>query len=666
MTSFSSAHIQDLKQRAQALRFLTVDAIEAASSGHPGMPLGMADVATVLYHHHVRFSPWVPRWPARDRVVLSAGHGSMLLYSLWHLLGYPDVPLEALKRFRHIDSPCAGHPEYGLLSGVETTTGPLAQGLAHAVGMALAERLSVARYGSSLEHSTYVLCSDGCLMEGLSHEAASFAGHYRLGRLIVMFDDNHITIDGPTSLSGSEDTIQRFRAYGWHVQSIDGHDPEGVHQALLAAQATPDQPSLIACRTTIGWGAPTKAGTAEAHGSPLGAAEVQAMRTQANWLSTPFEVPPSLWEAWRSLGQKAHETYQKWEKSTPDFLKKTLGVTGLSDEAQQALVHVIKTFQDRPRPMATRTASHQVLEVLHPLMPSWIGGSADLTPSNNTQASWARPIQPPEYTGHYLHYGVREHGMAAIMNGLTLHGEFRAFGGTFLAFSDYLRPSLRLSALMHLPVIYVFTHDSIGLGEDGPTHQPIEHLWSLRLIPHVTVYRPADAIETAECWSLAAHDQTGPSVLVLSRQAVPLVRQEVFDRREDFSCGRGGYILRDPPQARCVLIATGSEVSLALQIQALLNEAGWGCRVVSMPCTSLFDAQPLSYLQEVLPSDWPIFALEAGSPLGWVQYTRTREHVFGLESFGLSGPGPQLFKHFGFEPSIIAARIQALLKKVPA
>lgn len=645
---------------SHAIRFLTVDAVEQAGSGHPGMPLGMADVATVLFQRHMRFSPHTPKWAARDRFVLSAGHGSMLLYSLFYLLGYKDVSLENLKRFRQKDSPCAGHPEYGHLQGVEVTTGPLAQGLGHAVGMALAERLMTQRYGAHFAHHTYVMCGDGCLMEGLSHEVASFAGHHRLGRLIVLFDDNQITIDGSTSLSTSDDTLRRFEAYGWHVQQMDGHDPEAIHRALLEARQT-EQPSLIACRTVIGYGAPHKAGSCQVHGSPLGTAEVQHMRQSLNWPEEPFAVPDDLLKAWRAIGERAHAECEAWMKEHGSLVPSLR--TDLSQEAQGAFMQLIEDWCQNPPTLATRAASQKVLEVIHPLCPSWIGGSADLTPSNNTKAAWAQPIQTPHDQGHYVHYGVREHGMAAIMNGLTLHGSFRAFGGTFLVFSDYMRPTIRLSAMMRLPVIYVLTHDSIGVGEDGPTHQPIEHLWSLRLIPYVDVYRPADALETAECWAMAAQTLDRPSVLVLSRQALKPVRQKSGPSLEASPCARGGYILSDRPSPRCTLIATGSEVHLALDVQKLLDEYGIACRIVSMPCTALFDRQAVEYQQMVLSQDHPIFALEAGSSLGWVRYTKNLDQVFGIDTFGLSAPAPELFKHFALQDKVMAQKIRDFLNK---
>jgi transketolase len=647
------------REMANALRFLSVDAIEAARSGHPGMPLGMADVATVLVCRHMRFSPHDPRWPARDRLVLSAGHGSMLLYSLFYLLGYEDTPLEALKTFRQKGSPCAGHPERGLLQGVEVTTGPLAQGLAHAVGIALAERLAVEQKGSHRAHYTFVICSDGCLMEGLSHEAASLAGHQQLGRLVVLFDDNRITIDGSTDLSTRDDTLARFQSYGWHVQAVDGHDGEAVDRALQEAKAD-DRPSLVACRTVIGWGSPGKQGTAAVHGSPLGASEIQAMREALGWPWPPFDVPAPLLAAWRSTGAEKHKDYQTWQAVH------SAGHTEPDPDAgiiRRALGKLAEDFQARPVPRATRVASHAVLEVLQPLCPHWIGGAADLTPSVNTRTAPVQTIRPPAFGGHYIHYGVREHAMAAVMNGLGLEGEFRAFGGTFLAFSDYMRPAMRMAALMGVPSVFVLTHDSVGLGEDGPTHQPVEHLWSLRLIPGLEVWRPADAVEVAECWAVIAgcHGPVEhPVALVLSRQDVPLLRHAGGPAGNP--CVRGGYVVQDTSRPGAVLLATGSEVALAADAADLLQAQGVPVRVVSMPCVSRFLAQEESYRQSVLPPGVPVFALEAGCRWGWVPFTGALERVFGIDTFGLSAPGAEVLSHFGLEPGAVATRILAHLQ----
>ena len=638
---------QDL---ANAIRALAMDAVEAAKSGHPGMPMGMADVATVLFARFLRFDPSAPEWPDRDRFVLSAGHGSMLLYALLYLTGYPGMDLEQLRRFRQLGSRTAGHPELHHAPGIETTTGPLGQGLANAVGMALAERHLRARFGADLvDHRTYVIASDGDLMEGISHEACSFAGHQRLDRLVVLFDDNRISIDGPTSLAISDDTLARFRAYGWRVRTVDGHDPAAVQAALAEAQQA-DRPSLIACRTTIGYGAPNKAGTAATHGSPLGGEEVAAARRQLGWPHPPFEVPPAVLEAWRDLGRRGAATRAAWQarlsarpaELAAEFERARAGdlPAGL-DGALRALKR--RLAEERPT-WATRKASQEVLEAFTPAVPEMVGGSADLTASVNTKAAAMEPMTAEAPGGRYIHFGVREHAMVAALNGMALHRGVIPYGGTFLVFSDYCRPAIRLAALMGQRVILVLTHDSIGLGEDGPTHQPIEHLAALRAIPNLHVFRPADATETAECWALALARTEGPSVLALSRQNLPTVRTTFDDVNR---CARGAYVLEEAGGPRlATLLATGSEVALALGARERLQAEGVGAAVVSMPCFELFERQDLAYRREVLGSA-PRIAIEAGSPFGWTRYVRHEDDVVGMRGCGASGPAEARYRHFG-------------------
>ena len=638
---------QDL---ANAIRALAMDAVEAAKSGHPGMPMGMADVATVLFGRFLRFDPSAPEWPDRDRFVLSAGHGSMLLYALLYLTGYPGMDLEQLRRFRQLGSRTAGHPELHHAPGIETTTGPLGQGLANAVGMALAERHLRARFGADLvDHRTYVIASDGDLMEGISHEACSFAGHQRLDRLVVLFDDNRISIDGPTSLAISDDTLARFRAYGWRVRAVDGHDPAAVQAALAEAQQA-DRPFLIACRTTIGYGAPNKAGTAATHGSPLGGEEVAAARRQLGWPHPPFEVPPAVLEAWRDLGRRGAATRAAWQarlsarpaELAAEFERARAGdlPAGL-DGALRALKR--RLAEERPT-WATRKASQEVLEAFTPAVPEMVGGSADLTGSVNTKAAAMEPMTAETPGGRYIHFGVREHAMVAALNGMALHRGVIPYGGTFLVFSDYCRPAIRLAALMGQRVILVLTHDSIGLGEDGPTHQPIEHLAALRAMPNLHVFRPADATETAECWALALARTEGPSVLALSRQNLPTVRTTFDDVNR---CARGAYVLEEAEGPRlATLLATGSEVALALGARERLQAEGVGAAVVSMPCFELFERQDLAYRREVLGSA-PRIAIEAGSPFGWTRYVRHEDDVVGMRGFGASGPAEALYRHFG-------------------
>jgi transketolase len=646
---------------ANAIRALAMDAVEQAKSGHPGMPMGMADVATVLFTRFLKFDPAQPAWPDRDRFVLSAGHGSMLLYALLHLTGYPDMTMDELRRFRQLGSRTAGHPEYGHASGIETTTGPLGQGLANAVGMALAERLLNARFGDRLvDHHTYVIAGDGCLMEGISHEAISLAGHLRLNKLIVLFDDNRISIDGPTDLTVSDDQLGRFTASGWRACAVDGHNPEAVAGALAEAQ-TSDRPSLIACRTTIAYGAPKKAGSAAAHGAPLGADEIAGARAQLGWRAAAFDVPPAVLTAWRTAGARGAADQRAWQErlaATPTaqraaFERQTSGA--LPVELAPALDAIKARFSAGAPKIATRQASGEVLDALAPVLPELLGGSADLTGSNNTKVKQSTPVTKDLYAGSYIHYGVREHAMAAAMNGLALHGGFIPYGGTFLAFADYCRPAIRLAALMGQRVILVMTHDSIGLGEDGPTHQPVEQLASLRAIPKLHVFRPADPVETAECWALAL-GLAGPSVLALTRQALPTLRTSHTTENRS---ARGGYVLAEAIGARrATLIATGSEVELALAARELLQRDGIATAVVSLPCWELFDAQDAAYRAAVLGTGVRI-AVEAASSFGWERYVGDAGNVIGMAGFGASAPAEALYRHFGITAEAVAAAAKA-------
>lgn len=652
----------DLQQMANAIRALAMDAVQRANSGHPGMPMGMADVATVLYSKFLSFDAATPEWPNRDRLILSAGHGSMLLYSLLYLTGNPQMTIDQLKNFRQWGSLTPGHPEYKHTPGVETTTGPLGQGLANGVGMALATKMKAARYGADLiDHKTYVIVGDGCLMEGISHEAISFAGHLKLDNLIVLFDDNSISIDGSTDLAVSDDQLKRFEASGWDVSRIDGHDFKAIEGALSKAQIA-TKPVLIACKTIIGKGAPTKQGTASTHGSPLGPDEIEATRKALGWTSPPFEIPASLLDSWREVGSRGQSVRKTWESqlaSNParDTFERELRGE-LPHNWDQGLNALIETWTAEAPALATRQSSEKVLDVVALSLPELIGGSADLTGSNNTKAKTMTAISAANFKGDYIHYGVREHGMAAIMNGLAIYGGFIPFGGTFLVFTDYLRPGLRLSALMGLRVIYVMTHDSIGLGEDGPTHQPIEHLASLRAMPGVNVFRPADAVEVAECWKIAIQSPNTPSVLALTRQKLPALRTAASDEN---LCARGGYVLSENEDATVTLMATGSEVSLAANVQKALADQGIPARVVSLPCWELFDAQDAEYKSDVLGGDTLRVAIEAASPFGWERYTGTDGLIFGLDHFGASAPFEELYQHFGLTVDHIVNTISAAL-----
>ena len=644
---------------ANAVRFLAIDAVEAARSGHPGMPMGMADVATVLWTRHLSFLAAEPEWPDRDRFVLSAGHGSMLLYALLHLSGFADMTLDEIRHFRQLGSRTAGHPEYGHAAGIETTTGPLGQGLANAVGMAIAEAHLRAEFGPDLvDHRTFVIASDGDLMEGISHEACSLAGHLRLERLVVLFDDNRISIDGDLDLTCSDDVLKRFEAYGWNVDRVDGHDPEAVDAALTAARRS-DRPVLIACRTVIGYGAPHKQGTAATHGAPLGPEEVAATRERLGWPHPPFEIPEPIRAAWRAAGSRCRAAFEAWRRrfdaTEPDrraeFERRLKGrLPAALREAVAA--HKRRLVAEKPG-WATRKASQEALEAITPVVPEMIGGSADLTGSNNTRTAVMRPITREDFAGRYLHYGVREHGMMAIMNGMALHRGVIPYGGTFLVFSDYCRPAIRMAALMHQRVILVATHDSIGLGEDGPTHQPVEHLAALRAMPNLWVFRPADAVETAECWEVALERADGPSVLALTRQGVPPVR---LREEEENLCAFGGYVLAEAEGERDVtILATGSEVQIALEARERLAGEGIRAAVVSLPCFELFERQDPAWRSRVLGRA-PRIAVEAAVPFGWMRYVASEEDVIGMRSFGASAPWKDLYAHFGITAEAVAAR----------
>ncbi|MGO1118421.1 transketolase [Rhodovibrionaceae bacterium A322] len=648
---------------ANAIRALSMDAVQQANSGHPGMPMGMADAATVLFSRFMKFDPAQPNWPDRDRFVLSAGHGSMLLYSLLHLTGYQDMTLEEVKNFRQLGSKTAGHPEYGHASGIETTTGPLGQGIATAVGMALAERLLAKEFGADVvDHHTYVIAGDGCLQEGVSHEAASLAGHWKLGRMIVLWDDNDISIDGDVALANSDNVLKRFESYGWQTLSADGHDEESVATALEAAKADETRPTLIACKTVIGFGAPNKQGTAATHGAPLGDAEIAAAREELNWPYAPFEIPADIQAAWKAVGDKGASDAAAWADrlANLDPAKKAEFERRMAGELPEALTDAFNEVkraatEERPK-VATRKASQMVLDAITAVAPELLGGSADLTGSNLTKAGGQKVVQAPDYDGSYLHYGIREHGMAAAMNGLALHGGFIPYGGTFMVFTDYCRPSIRLAALMKQRAVYVMTHDSIGLGEDGPTHQPVEHLASLRAMPNLNVFRPADLIETAECWELALRSKDTPSVLSLTRQGVPTLRGEGLG--ENWSA-YGGYILRPAAGERqCTLLASGSEVEIAIAAQEKLAAEGIHAAVVSMPCWELFLEQPGHYREEVLGPGLLRVAVEAGHWFGWHRWVGLDGAVVGMKDFGASGPADELYKHFEITPESVVKTVQ--------
>jgi len=648
----------DPRLLANAIRALSMDAVQAANSGHPGMPMGMADAATILFTEYLKFDPQDPDWHDRDRFVLSAGHGSMLIYSLLHLTGYANPTMAEIRNFRQLNSPCAGHPENFMLKGIEATTGPLGQGFAMAVGMAIAERHLNAVFGDDLvDHRTWAIAGDGCLMEGINHEAVGLAGHLQLGRLNVLWDNNRITIDGSTDLSTSEDIPARYRASGWHVVSCDGHDFASIRRALDEAIADP-RPSLIDCRTIIGWGAPNKQGTAATHGAALGVDEVAAARKQLVWDSEPFDLPEPILTTWRRAGGRSVGVHEQWRARLAASPQREEFVRRMEGRLPEGMAKsdYMDWLAANPQKVATRKASELALEAINAVLPETIGGSADLTGSNNTKTKAQKPLTKEDYSGRYIYYGIREFGMAAAMNGMALHGGVIPYGGTFLVFSDYCRPAIRLSALQGARVVYVMTHDSIGLGEDGPTHQPVEHVMSLRMIPNLAVYRPADAVETAECWALALERRDGPSLLCLTRQNLPQVRTE----RTDNLSARGAYRLRTASAVRrVVLLGTGSEVEVALATAAALEGQGIGVDVVSMPCWSLFDAQDADYRKDLLPADALKVSIEAGTTLGWERYA---DLSIGLDRFGASAPAEDLFRRFGFTAEAIVPRIVAALE----
>ncbi len=652
------------QRMADAIRFLAMDGVQAANSGHPGMPMGMADAAVALFADHINIDPSNAQWPDRDRFVLSAGHGSMLHYALNHLLGYSDMGTDQLKQFRQLGARTAGHPEFGHAAGIETTTGPLGQGITTAVGMALAERRLASQFGRALvDHYTYVIAGDGCLMEGISHEAIDLAGHLKLGRLIVLWDDNEISIDGKTDIATSTNQIARFKASGWQVARADGHDIDAVSAAIEAAKKS-RKPSLIACRTTIGFGAPNLAGSHKTHGAPLGAEEIQATRDSLGWTEGPYEIPADIRSEWESIANRGQSIRHEWQSRLDVSPKKPRFERTISGEVPKALTSRMRRYKkqlkaERPK-VASRQASQMALEVINGAVPSMVGGSADLTGSNLTKTSNMRSVTPANFRGNYVHYGIREHAMGAVMNGMALHGGMIPYGGTFLVFSDYMRGSMRLSALMKQRVIYVLTHDSIGLGEDGPTHQPIEHLAMLRATPNMLVFRPCDAVETAESWEIALQSTETPSVMALSRQGLPTVRSE---RTNENLTQKGGYILNNVRGARDItLMATGSEIAIALEAAAMLESSGLQVAVVSMPCWELFDQQSDQYRQSVLGSA-PRIAVEALTRFGWDRYLRTQDVFIGMTDFGASGPAPELYEYFGITKEAICENAERLIQR---
>lgn len=653
---------RQLEQMANAIRFLSADAIEKSKSGHPGMPLGMADVAAVLFSRFIKLNPSVPRWFDRDRFVLSAGHGSMLLYSLLYLLGYKDIGIEDIKNFRQLGAKTAGHPEYGHLDGIDMTTGPLGQGISSAVGMAIAERFVAARFGEDLcNHYTYVINGDGCLMEGISEEAISLAGHLGLNKLIVFWDNNNITIDGTVASASSTDQIARFKAHNWNTIEIDGHNHRQIIKAIEKAQKS-DKPTLIACKTKIGFGAPTKQCTSKCHGAPLGAEELAKMRENLGWNYPPFEIPAEILQAWRTAGKRHAETYKGWASRAKeagrdfnDFINDVLPKNWdkeLNELKKQAIAEKTK--------VATRKASQMCLEKIVPHVPEIIGGSADLAASNLTKTAGMKDISKGDFSGNNIAYGIREHAMAAVMNGMSLHGGVIPYGGTFFVFSDYMRPSMRLAALMGIRTVYVLTHDSIGVGEDGPTHQPIEHLASYRAMPNLFTFRPCDVVETAEAWQLALENENAPSILALTRQGLPLLRASATENLT----ARGGYVISDVAKGQkrqATIIATGSEVSLAVSAQKKLAEEGIAVAVVSMPCCELFDRQDGKYQEEVLGS-CPRIAVEAGAKFGWEKYVGLNGDIIGMDGFGASGPAEELYRFFGITEEEVVDAVKNCLK----
>jgi transketolase len=652
------------QRMADAIRFLAMDGVQAANSGHPGMPMGMADAAVALFADHMQIDPSDPHWPDRDRFVLSAGHGSMLHYALNHLLGYSDMGSDQLKQFRQLGARTAGHPEYGHAAGIETTTGPLGQGITTAVGMALAERRLASQFGRALvDHYTYVIAGDGCLMEGISHEAIDMAGHLKLGRLIVLWDDNEISIDGKTEIATSTNQLTRFKASGWQVVRVDGHDIDEVSAAIETAKKS-RKPSLIACKTTIGFGSPNLAGSHKTHGAPLGADEIQATRDALGWTYPPFEVPDDVRSAWKAIANRGQSSRNDWQSRLDSSAKKTRFERAMSGELPKALATRMRRYKKELKAnlpkVASRQASQMALEVINGAVLTMVGGSADLTGSNLTKTSNMRSITPGNYRGNYVHFGIREHAMGAVMNGMALHGGMIPYGGTFLVFSDYMRGSMRLSALMKQRVIYVLTHDSIGLGEDGPTHQPIEHLAMLRATPNMYVFRPCDAVETAEAWEVALESTETPSVMALSRQGLPTVRTE---RTNENLTQKGGYLLKNVRGSRDItLIATGSEIAIALEAAEALESQGRQVAVVSMPCWELFDQQSDQYRQSVLGTA-PRIAVEALTGFGWDRYLRKQDVFIGMNDFGASGPAPELYQHFGITKDVICETAERLMQR---
>jgi len=650
---------RQLRDMANCIRFLSMDAAQQAKSGHPGAPMGMADIATVLFRDFMQFDAAEPHWIDRDRFILSNGHASMLLYSLLYLTGYEDMPIEELKHFRQVGSRTPGHPEYRHADGIELTTGPLGQGIAEAVGMALGERVMNAQFGDDLiNHYTYVFMGDGCLMEGISHEALSLAGHLQLGHLIAFWDNNSISIDGPTSLAVSDNQVERFRASDWHVLEIDGHDTDAIREAILTARSVTDKPSMIACKTIIGFGFPTKAGTQKAHSDAPGEEEIAGAREILGWNSPPFVVPEKLLKAWRDIGARGAKARAAWTERVnaapyarrSEFERRNSGE--LPADWKKAIGKARQEFTDHGKGLATRQASGDVLDHLFEAVPELLGGSADLTPSNNTRAKNQIEIGPRNYAGSYVHYGVREHGMAAAMNGLALHGGLIPYGGTFLCFSDYCRPAIRLAAMMRIRTIFVMTHDSVGLGEDGPTHQPVEHLAALRAIPHLAVYRPGDAIETAECWELILDQPRRAALIALSRQSMPLLRKEPDTKNKS---ARGAYVLfeADGGPRRLTLLATGSELHLAVEARAIMQNEGVPTAVVSMPCRLLFEEQDISYRKAVLGKTPARVAVEAAVELGWERYLGTEGRFVGMHDFGESGKVEDVYRRFGITTDAI-------------
>jgi transketolase len=656
----------DPKIMANAIRALAMDAVEKAKSGHPGLPMGAADFATVLFTQFLKFDPTDPKWPDRDRFILSAGHGSMLLYALLYLTGYADMTLDQIKHFRQLDSKTPGHPENFLTSGVETTTGPLGQGVAFSVGSALAERLLAAEFGEDIvDHYTYVLCSDGDLMEGVSHEALALAGHLKLNKLIFLYDDNGITIDGPITLADNVDQVARFKAHGWNAVHVDGHDQKAVAEAIKQAQSS-DRPSMIACKTTIGFGAPTKAGTSKAHGEALGAEELAGAKKALGWNYGPFEIPDDVLAAWRSVGKQGASAHAEWNRrfeAMPDAQRKEFVRRVIDRKRPEALGDTIRKLKDKliaePPTVATRKASELVLDVLVPAMPELLLGSADLTPSNNTRTKGLKEVTPDDFSGRYMHYGIREMGMAATMNGVSAHGGFVPAGGTFFCFTDYARPSMRISALSHTSVVYIMTHDSIGLGEDGPTHQPVEHLAAMRAMPNMRLFRPADAVETAECWQLALERTSSPTILALSRQNLTPVRTVAS---QDNLCTHGGYeLVAAQGEAKVSLFASGSEVEIAVAAQKLLAARGVATRVVSVPSLELLLEQPAERRRAIVGSAPVKVAIEAAVRLGWDAVIGPEGGFIGMHGFGASAPAKDLYPHFGITAE---AAVEAALKQL--